>query len=72
VRGFGLRWYVLAVWEDPKMIARIWRGVVRAEDADEYVAYVQRTGIEGYRQTPGNQGRGCCAGPTATGWRSSR
>ncbi len=38
------------------MIARIWRGVVRAEDADEYAAYVQETGIEGYQQTPGNQG----------------
>jgi heme-degrading monooxygenase HmoA len=38
------------------MIARIWRGVVRAQDADEYAAYVQDTGIEGYKQTPGNQG----------------
>ena len=38
------------------MIARIWRGVVRAEDADEYAAYVQETGIEGYQQTPGNRG----------------
>jgi heme-degrading monooxygenase HmoA len=38
------------------MIARLWRGVVRAEDADEYAAYVQDTGIEGYKQTPGNQG----------------
>jgi heme-degrading monooxygenase HmoA len=38
------------------MIARLWRGVVRAEDADEYAAYVQQTGIESYQQTPGNQG----------------
>ena len=38
------------------MIARVWRGVVRAEDADEYAAYVQRTGSESYQQTPGNQG----------------
>ena len=38
------------------MIARVWRGVVRAEDADEYAAYVQETGIEGYQQTPGNRG----------------
>jgi heme-degrading monooxygenase HmoA len=38
------------------MIARLWRGTVRAEDADEYAAYVQRTGIEGYLQTPGNRG----------------
>lgn len=38
------------------MIARIWRGVVRAQDADAYAAYVQRTGIEGYESTPGNRG----------------
>ena len=38
------------------MIARMWRGVVRAEDADDYAAYVQQTGIESYQQTPGNQG----------------
>jgi heme-degrading monooxygenase HmoA len=38
------------------MIARIWRGAVRAQDADEYTAYVEETGIAGYRQTPGNRG----------------
>jgi heme-degrading monooxygenase HmoA len=38
------------------MIARLWRGAVRAQDADEYAAYVQQTGIESYLQTPGNQG----------------
>lgn len=38
------------------MIARIWRGAVRAKDAAEYAAYVQRTGIEGYQSTPGNRG----------------
>lgn len=38
------------------MIARIWRGAVRAEDAAAYAVYVQRTGISGYRQTPGNRG----------------
>ena len=38
------------------MIARLWRGAVRAQDADEYAAYVQQTGIEGYLQTPGNRG----------------
>lgn len=38
------------------MIARIWRGAVRAEDAAAYAAYVQRTGIEGYQGTPGNCG----------------
>jgi heme-degrading monooxygenase HmoA len=38
------------------MIARIWRGVVRTQDAPAYAAYVQRTGIESYQSTPGNQG----------------
>ena len=38
------------------MIARIWRGAVRPEHADEYVAYVNDTGIEEYRSTPGNKG----------------
>jgi heme-degrading monooxygenase HmoA len=39
-----------------QMIARIWRGAVRAADAAAYAAYVQRTGIEGYQGTPGNRG----------------
>jgi heme-degrading monooxygenase HmoA len=38
------------------VIARIWRGVVRTEDAAEYVDYVRQTGIEHYRSTPGNLG----------------
>jgi heme-degrading monooxygenase HmoA len=38
------------------VIARIWRGAVRAEDADAYAEYVQRTGIDGYKRTPGNRG----------------
>jgi heme-degrading monooxygenase HmoA len=38
------------------VIARIWRGAVRSQDADEYVAYVRDTGIEHYRSTPGNLG----------------
>lgn len=38
------------------MIARIWRGAVRAQDAAAYADYVQRTGIEGYKSTPGNRG----------------
>jgi catechol 2,3-dioxygenase-like lactoylglutathione lyase family enzyme/heme-degrading monooxygenase HmoA len=37
------------------LIARIWRGWTRTEDADEYVAYVQATGITAYRATPGNR-----------------
>lgn len=38
------------------MIARIWRGAVRAEDADAYADYLRATGIREYSQTPGNLG----------------
>jgi heme-degrading monooxygenase HmoA len=38
------------------VIARIWRGWTAAADADEYVEYLQRTGIPAYRATPGNRG----------------
>jgi len=38
------------------VIARIWRGAVRAEDGDAYVAYIEATGLREYRATPGNRG----------------
>ena len=38
------------------MIARIWRGAVRAEDADGYASYMRGTGIPGYAKASGNQG----------------
>jgi heme-degrading monooxygenase HmoA len=38
------------------MIARIWKGAVRAEDADAYLDYLQETGFKEYRETPGNRG----------------
>jgi heme-degrading monooxygenase HmoA len=38
------------------MIARTWRGVVRAADADRYVGYLEATGFPGYRQIEGNRG----------------
>lgn len=38
------------------MIARIWRGAVRAGDAAAYASYIQETGFDAYQQTPGNQG----------------
>jgi lactoylglutathione lyase len=37
------------------MIVRIWRGWTAPEDADDYVAYLQATGIRAYRATPGNR-----------------
>jgi heme-degrading monooxygenase HmoA len=38
------------------MIARIWHGETAAEKAEEYLDYLNRTGIPGYRATPGNRG----------------
>ena len=38
------------------MVARIWRGAVRAEDANAYVTYIEETGLREYRDTPGNCG----------------
>ena len=38
------------------MIARTWRGAVRAEDAEAYADYIRDTGIREYRATPGNLG----------------
>lgn len=38
------------------MIARQWHGRVPAEKADAYYDYLLRTGIPGYRSTPGSQG----------------
>ena len=34
----------------------MWRGVVATEQIAEYVEIVERTGMEGYRATAGNEG----------------
>jgi heme-degrading monooxygenase HmoA len=36
------------------VILRVWRGLVPTERAAEYADLVRRTGIAGYRETPGN------------------
>jgi heme-degrading monooxygenase HmoA len=38
------------------VIARIWRGATKAEDAEAYAAYLDRTGVSEYRSTAGNRG----------------
>jgi heme-degrading monooxygenase HmoA len=38
------------------VIARTWRGAVRAEDADAYLDYLEATGLKEYRETRGNRG----------------
>jgi heme-degrading monooxygenase HmoA len=37
------------------VIARIWRGETRAQDADAYLEVLRRTGVPDYRGTPGNR-----------------
>jgi hypothetical protein len=54
------------------MIARIWRGAVRAGDATAYASYIQQTGIEAYRRPPETAAPGCCGGPTVSRPKSSR
>jgi heme-degrading monooxygenase HmoA len=38
------------------MIARIWRGAVPHEKAEEYLGYMMETGVQGYRAVAGNRG----------------
>jgi heme-degrading monooxygenase HmoA len=38
------------------MIARTWRGVTAARDADAYLDYLHQTGLTEFRQTEGNRG----------------
>ena len=38
------------------MIMRTWRGAVRPGDLDRYLEHQDRTGVQEYRDTPGNRG----------------
>lgn len=38
------------------MIARLWRGETASTHFDEYLRFLERTGIPDYRATPGNLG----------------
>lgn len=38
------------------MIARTWWGATKANDAETYLEYLQRTGLAEYRNTPGHRG----------------
>jgi heme-degrading monooxygenase HmoA len=38
------------------VIARMWHGVTAAERADEYLDYLNETGVSDYRETEGNRG----------------
>jgi heme-degrading monooxygenase HmoA len=37
-----------------KKITRLWHGITRAEHADEYLKYVQDTGLKEYKTIEGN------------------
>ena len=37
-----------------KKITRIWHGMTKAEHANEYLKYVEDTGMKGYRMVNGN------------------
>ena len=39
-----------------RLIARVWHGVTEAVRAEEYAAYLERTGARDCRATPGNRG----------------
>ena len=38
------------------MIARTWHGITKTSKADEYLAYLNNTGVAAYRTTQGNLG----------------
>ncbi|HEX2620603.1 MAG TPA: hypothetical protein VHL11_10655 [Phototrophicaceae bacterium] len=38
------------------MIARTWHGMTPAAKAEDYLAYLNRTGVPGYQSTAGNHG----------------
>jgi heme-degrading monooxygenase HmoA len=38
------------------MIARTWRGRTPEAKAEEYLEYLEKTGLKNYRATPGNKG----------------
>lgn len=38
------------------MIARVWHGRIRPKDANEYVRYIEGTGLRDYRNCRGNRG----------------
>ena len=53
------------------MIARIWRGWVRSEDADAYVEYLRGTGIADTAPPLGTGPRTSCVGIRVSGPSSS-
>ena len=38
-----------------RVITRVWHGRTRAEQADEYLEFMIKTGVADYKKTPGNR-----------------
>ena len=49
------------------LVARTWRGWTRREDADAYVAYLEQTGMPGYRLTADREVKPFTARKTVAG-----
>jgi hypothetical protein len=49
------------------MIARMWRGAVRTEDADAYATHIARLACPTTPRRLGTAERGCCHARPATG-----
>ena len=47
------------------MIARTWHGATRAAKSDEYLEYLNKTGVPDLQATEGNQGVYVCVGSKA-------
>jgi heme-degrading monooxygenase HmoA len=41
---------------EPQIILRKWSGRIRTADEEAYVAYIAKTGLKEYSETPGNLG----------------
>src|SRR5579884_2985719 len=50
-----------------RMVARMWRGWTRPEDADAYLEYIDSTGVAAYKETPGNRGAWILRRPSGDG-----
>lgn len=42
--------------EEPAIVLRRWSSRIRTADERDYVAYIEATGLDDYRATPGNLG----------------
>lgn len=63
---------------ESKVITRIWHGVTKQEDGDEYLEFIIKTGVSDYKSIEGNLGveilrrveEDCCHFWTVTKWDS--